>query len=83
MGGFLLVFAVQQVLDLVALCNAQPFGIGGAVVEVPIGPDANRGGHQAFHREQPLPAMQPGEPSSSSNRPDSGLPKMKARGAPK
>ncbi len=56
-GLFVLVLGIEQRLDLPAFFDRQPFSIGGAVVQVPIGPDAHSRSHQAFNGEQPLPAV--------------------------
>nr|GFD30952.1 hypothetical protein [Tanacetum cinerariifolium] len=54
---FLTVFSVEHGLQLLAFFSAQPLGVCGAVVQIEIGPDAHGRRHQAFDREQPLPAM--------------------------
>jgi hypothetical protein len=54
---FLAVLGVEQALELVAFIHAQPLGVGRAIVEVEVSPDAHRCRHQAFNCEQPLPAV--------------------------
>ncbi|MNX68902.1 hypothetical protein D3C86_1001020 [compost metagenome] len=58
---FMAVFLIEQALHLLAFLDGQPLGIGRTVVQVPVGPDAHRRGHQAFNGKQPLPAVEAGE----------------------